>query len=383
MNVAIIDAVRTPRGRARADGALAGETPHGLVAHLARGIAARGGDLGQVEGLTLGCVGQVGAQGGHLAVVAKLAIGLPETATAHTLNNYCAAGLSAIGQAAAAIAAGQANTLLAGGVEMMSRVPFMSDAADYYTAHDLGPTQRYIPVALAADALASTWGIGSEALDAATLASQTRAAAAENIPALQASRLPLAGLTREENLRLLPAERLAALLPAFGALAEEYSVALAGARAEPRLTVAHAPPMADGAGLALLTRADVAPAARARIVGYAESGGDARLSLTAGFAAMDKVLARTRLTLGDIDRIEFMEAFAVVIARFLRDYPVDPERVNVSGGHLAKGHPMGATGAILLSALLDTLDACDGRYGLVVVTGASGVGAAMIVERPL
>ena len=96
---------------------------------------------------------------------------------------------------------------------------------------------------------------------------------------------------------------------------------------------------------------------------------------------MDKVLARTRLTLADIDRIEFMEAFAVVIARFLRDYPVDPERVNVAGGHLAKGHPMGATGAILLSALLDTLDACDGRYGLVVVTGASGVGAAMIVER--
>ena len=381
MNVAIVDAVRTPRGRARGDGALAGETPHGHVAHLARGIAERGGDLSGVEGLTLGCVGQVRAQGGHLALVAKLAIGLPETASAHTVNNYCAAGLSAIGQAAAAIAAGQADTLLAGGTEMMSRVPFMADAADYYTADEFALAQRYIPVALAADALASTWGIGAESLDAATLTSQTRAAAAEDIPALQTSRLPLAGLTREENLRLLPAERLAALPPAFGALAEEYRTPLAGARIEPRLTVAHAPPMADGAGLALLTRADAAPTARARIVGYAESGGDARLSLTAGFAAMDKVLARTGLVLADIDRIEFMEAFAVVIARFLRDYPVDPERVNVAGGHLAKGHPMGATGAILLSALLDTLDACDGRYGLVVVTGASGVGAAMIVER--
>lgn len=381
MNVAIVDAVRTPRGRARVDGALAGETPHGLVAHLARGIAARGGDLGEVEGLTLGCVGQVGAQGGHLALVAKLAVGLRETASAHTVSNYCAAGLSAIGQAAATIAAGQANTMLAGGVEMMSRVPFMADAANYYTADEFAPAQRYIPVALAADALANSWGIGAEALDAATLTSQTRAAAAEDIPALQASRLPLAGLTREENLRLLPAERLAALPPAFGALAEEYRAALAGAQIEPRLTVAHAPPMADGAGLALLTRADAAPTARARIIGYAESGGDARLSLTAGFEAMDKVLARTGLTLADIDRIEFMEAFAVVIARFLRDYPVDPERVNVAGGHLAKGHPLGATGAILLSALLDTLDACDGRYGLVVVTGASGVGAAMIVER--
>ncbi len=381
MNVAIVDAVRTPRGRARGDGALAGETPHGLVAHLARGIAGRGGDLGGAEGLTLGCVGQIGAQGGHLALVAKLAIGLPETATAHTLNNYCASGLSAIGQAAAAIAAGQADTLLAGGVEMMSRVPFMGDGADYYTADDLAPEQRYIPVALAADALAGAWEIGTGTLDAATLTSQTRAAAAEDMPALQASRLPLVGLTREENLRLLPADRLAALPPAFGALAEEYRAALAGAQIEPRLTVAHAPPMADGAGLALLTRADAAPTARARIVGYAECGGDARLSLTAGFAAMDKVLTRTGLTLADIDRIEFMEAFAVVIARFLRDYPVDPERVNVAGGHLAKGHPMGGTGAILLSALLDTLDACDGRDGLVVVTGASGVGAAMIVER--
>ncbi|MFN7030606.1 MAG: acyl-CoA thiolase, partial [Sphingopyxis sp.] len=122
-------------------------------------------------------------------------------------------------------------------------------------------------------------------------------------------------------------------------------------------------------------------APRARVVAFAECGGDPAASLTAGFAAMDKVLARAGLTIDAMDRIEFMEAFAVTIAKFLRDYDVDPMRVNVGGGHLAKGHPMGASGAILTSALLDALDACDGRLGLVVVTGAMGVGAALIVER--
>ncbi|HEX7373611.1 MAG TPA: acetyl-CoA C-acyltransferase, partial [Steroidobacteraceae bacterium] len=120
---------------------------------------------------------------------------------------------------------------------------------------------------------------------------------------------------------------------------------------------------------------------RARILGYAESGGDPHASLLAGFSAMQRVLERTGLALADFDRIEFMEAFAVVIAKFLRDYPVDPARVNVAGGHIARGHPMGATGAILVSTLLDQLDDADGRLGLVVGTGAAGVGAAMVIER--
>jgi acetyl-CoA C-acetyltransferase/acetyl-CoA acyltransferase len=117
------------------------------------------------------------------------------------------------------------------------------------------------------------------------------------------------------------------------------------------------------------------------VLAYAESGGDPAASLTAGFAAMDKALGRAGHSLDDMDRIEFMEAFAVTIARFMRDRSPDPARVNVSGGHLAKGHPMGATGAILTSTLLDALDACRGRLGLVVATGAMGVGAAMVVER--
>lgn len=379
MSVLIFDAVRTPRGKGRADGGLAGETPHGLVAHLVDALDQRGRDPHGVDQLTLGCVGQVGAQGGHVGMVAKLAADLPERVVTHTLNNFCASGLSAIGQAAAAITAGQIDRALAGGVEMMSRVPFMADRADYYTAAEFDAERRYIPVALAADLLAEKEGIGRAELDAVTATSQARAAEAENTPALIASRVPAGQLTREESVRPVDAGKLAAMPPAFAPFAEQYGEALGGAAIDHRHTVAHAPPVSDGAGLALLGRAGADP--RARILSYAEAGGNARDSLLAGFAAMDLSLARAGLTLADMDRIEFMEAFAVVIAKFLRDRPADPARVNVSGGHLAKGHPMGATGAILLSTLLDALDACDGRLGLVVATGAQGIGAAMVVER--
>jgi acetyl-CoA C-acetyltransferase/acetyl-CoA acyltransferase len=378
MTIYIHDAVRTPRGKARNEGALAKETPHGLVAQLVDGLAARGHDPRHVDQFTLGCVGQVGAQGGGIGMVAKTAARLPSETVVHTLNNYCASGLSAIGLAANAIIAGQADRALAGGVEMMSRVGFMADRADYYTSQEFEPALRYIPVGLAADLLAEKEGLTRAELDAAAERSQARAAAAEGVPAMVASRIPIGGFAREETVRPTNAQRLAGMPTAFDAWGQEYAHALT-VPAVHHHTVAHAPPIVDGAGLVLVGRS--AEGARARIVAYAESGGDPRDSLTAGFAAMDKVLARAGLTLADLDRIEFMEAFAVVIAKFLRDWPVDPARVNVSGGHLAKGHPMGATGAILTSTLLDVLDEADGRLGLVVCTGAQGVGAAMIVER--
>lgn len=378
MTVYIHDAVRTPRGKARPDGALASETPHGLVAQLVDALAARGRDPRRIDQFTLGCVGQVGAQGGGIGMVAKTAARLPGESVVHTLNNFCASGLSAIGLAANAIIAGQADRALAGGVEMMSRVPFMADRADFYADTDFEPRLRYIPVGLAADLLAEREGITRAELDACAERSQRLAALAERTPALVAGRIPVAGLTREEPIRPTALDQLAGMPTAFDTWGREYAHALE----EPAVhhhTVAHAPPIVDGAGLALVGRG--AEGARARIVAYAESGGDPRESLTAGLAAMDKVLARAGVTLADMDRIEFMEAFAVTTAKFLRDRDVDPDRVNVSGGHLAKGHPMGATGAILTSTLLDVLDAADGRLGLVVCTGAQGVGAAMVVER--
>lgn len=379
MNHAYIhDAVRTPRAKARPDGGLAALKPHELIGGLIDAIQSRGHDARAAEALIIGCVGQVGAQGANVALVSKLHAGLPDATAAWSVNNYCVSGLTAIGQAADMVATGRAGSVLAGGVEMMSRVPFMGDRADYYADAAFPTRARYIPVAVAADRLAEDTGVTRAEMDQAALVSQSRTAEAEGGP-LVTSRIPLNGLENDECARPTTLEKLARLPAAFVEMAEPYAEALEGRAIDHRHTVAHAPPMSDGAGLALVS--SQADGARARIVAHIEVGGDPAASLTAGFAAMDRVLERAGLTLSDMDRIEFMEAFAVTIVTFLRDRDVDAEKVNVGGGHLAKGHPMGATGAILLSSLLDALDACDGHYGMVVAAGAQGVGSAMIVER--
>ena len=382
-NVYLYDAVRTPRGKARPDGGLAGLSPQELVRQQVAALAARCGDVARnPDALLLGCVTQSGAQGGHIAMLAKLHAGLPHATAAHSINNYCASGLSAIGHAVAKVASGEANCVLAGGVESMSATPFLSDGAAFYANDELPPRARFVPPVLAADRLANAEGISRADLDAVALASQQMAAATDTDTALQKSRIATGPLTSEECIRpQTTAESLAAASPAFGELQQQYAGALEGATFAPLHSIAHAPPICDGAGLALVGGKELGALPRARVLAFAESGGDTVASLTAGFAAMDKVLARAGLTLGDMDRIEFMEAFAVTIAKFLRDREADPARVNVTGGHLAKGHPMGASGAILTSTLLDALDACGGRYGLVVLTGAMGVGAAMVVER--
>ncbi|WGM30173.1 acetyl-CoA C-acyltransferase [Brevundimonas sp. NIBR11] len=380
MTAYILDAVRTPRAKARPDGGLASLKPHELVGGLIDALDDRnGGAARKVDALILGAVGQVGAQGANVALVSKMHAGLPDDAYAFSLNNYCVSGLTAIGQAAQMVEAGGAKTVLAGGVEMMSRVPFMGDKADYYEDASFPPRTRYIPVVVAADRLAEDIGVSREEMDAAALISQQKTAAAEGTPLVK-SRIAMNGLDKEEPARAsTTAESLAAMPAAFGALGQQYAAALEGRVIDHRHTVAHAPPMCDGAGLAIVT--GEATGARAKIVAYAEAGGDPAASLTAGFTAMDRALTKANLTLDDMDRIEFMEAFAVTIVKFMRERNVDPDKVNVGGGHMAKGHPMGATGAILLSSLLDALDACEGRYGLVVAHGAQGVGSAMIVER--
>lgn len=377
-NAYIHDAVRTPRAKARPDGGLAALKPHELIGGLIDAIQSRGHDARAAEALIVGCVGQVGAQGANVALVSKLHAGLPDATAAWSVNNYCVSGLTAIGQAADMVATGRAGSVLAGGVEMMSRVPFMGDRADYYADAAFPARTRYIPVAVAADRLAEDIGVTRAEMDQAALVSQTRTAEAEGGP-LVASRIALNGLETDECARPTTLDKLARLTPAFVEMAEPYADALEGRAIDHRHTVAHAPPMSDGAGLALVS--SQADGARARIIAHIELGGDPAASLTAGFSAMDRVLERAGLTLSDMDRIEFMEAFAVTIVRFMRERGADPEKVNVGGGHIAKGHPMGATGAILLSSLLDALDACGGRYGLVVAAGAQGVGSAMIVER--
>ena len=390
MTVFIYEALRTPRGKAREDGGLAALAPHELIRQLVAGINDRcDRSAKQCEALLLGCVGQVDTQGGHIALVAKLYVGLPDAAMALTLNNYCVSGLTAIGQAAAMIQSGGVHCALAGGVEMMSQVGFMADHASYYTDSTFPLRTRYIPVALAADRLANREQLDCAALDQAALDSQLKAAAAQHSMALQRSRITMArvdgssGLAYDECVRgQTSAESLAAMPAAFGALAQGYAEALGDEYFPAVHTISHAPPICDGAALAFLGDGSIAGVKpRAKIVAYAEAGGDPSSALLAGLAAMNKVFAQTGMNLAQMDRIEFMESFAVTLVKFLRDTPVDADRVNVSGGHMAKGHPLGASGAILLSTLLDCLDEADGTFGLVVCTGASGVGAAIIVER--
>ncbi len=391
--VYIYDAVRTPRGKAKASGALAQLSPQELLAQLYQRLSS-GLPTGSIDGLIVGCVGQLNSQGGNIALVTKLHSGISESASAFTLNNYCASGLTAINTAAAKIANGEWQSALAGGVEMMSQVPFLGDGAAYYADKSLPKRARFIPVALAADRLAEKAGITRADLDAISLRSQQRASKAELNTALIKSRISVRGsdgavlLDTEECLRPQSSpEAFAALEPAFAELASHYQDELGTPLPLPQHTIAHAPPVCDGAGLAYLSvyephaASSSAPKPRAKVIATSDVGGDVEDSLLAGFSAMQNVLDRANVSLQDIGRIEFMEAFGVTIAKFLRDHSVDPERVNVAGGHIAKGHPLGATGAILLSSLLDALDESEEDYGLVVVTGASGAGSAMLVQR--
>jgi acetyl-CoA C-acetyltransferase len=399
-DVLVFDAVRTPRGRGAEGGALARIAPHELIRQLVAALRRRLGEeaVAAAERFILSCVGQVGVQGGHLALVSRMHAGLPDTVGVMTLNNYCVGGLTALGVAAAEVRAGQAELVLAGGVEVMSQVPFLADRGAYYCDPDVAAALRYAPVGVAADLLAHREGIGRDALDAVTLESHRRAAEAWDSGRYAASVIPVAAadgsvaLARDETIRAnLTAERLAGLPPIFEAEARaRWDAVIQAAKPEVgelshRHSVANCPPVADGAALALVGTPEagrtlgLTPLARLR--SFAETAGDPVDQLTAGFAAMDKALASAGAGPGGMGRIEFMEAFAAVPARFLRDYDPDPARTNVNGGHLAMGHPMGATGLILTATLLHEMARAEAETGLVVAHGGSGVGAAAVFER--
>jgi acetyl-CoA C-acetyltransferase len=400
MSVYIYDAVRSPRGKGRADGSLAGVTPVQLVGQLVRALETRNGveAVRAAQHLTLGCVTQVGVQGGHLALAARIQAGLPDTMACLTINNFCVSGLSALADAARRVESGQVELALAGGVESMSRVGFLTDAADYYADMAMAAAMGWAPVGLAADLLATQAGLSRADLDQAVLTSHARAATAWREGRHADRVIPIHGadgataLATDENIRDFgDGASLARLAPVFaGAGAQGFDDILLAHRPGLEVvkhlhTVAHCPPISDGAALLLVGNAEVGrrlglrPLARIRAV--AEAADDRVIQLTAGFRAMEQALARAGLALGEVDAIEFMEAFAAVPVLFQRDYAPDPSRVNPNGGHLAMGHPMGATGAILATALLEDMAQLDAQTGLVVATGGVGVGAAMVLER--
>lgn len=386
--VYIYDAVRTPRAKGRAahkdkpGGALSGLSPQTLVAGLVNAVEGRNpGTKDTIDRLSLGCVGQIGPQGGHIALSSRIAAGLPDKTAVRTLNNNCVSGLSAVMDAA--LWTGRDSGLaLAGGVEMLSRVGFLADKADFYTDPKLG----WMPPVLGAELIATIDAIPKAELDDFTRHSHQRAHAAWERGAYDSHVIPVVQdgqtlIARDALIRPdLDADRLAAMPPAFGEQGAAYADRIS-TKITPTHSVANCPGMADGAALILLGSEQSGLIPRARIVDYTETAGDTILQLTAGLEAMQVILDRQSLTPADIHRWEFMEAFAAPPVKFLRDTGVDPDRVNVNGGHLAMGHPMGATGAILLTTLLNELESSDTTLGMVVAQAGGGIGAALMIER--
>lgn len=392
----VLDALRTPRGRR--GGSLAEVHPVRLAAGLLDALPARGVDPGRVDDVVLGTVSAVGEQGGVLARAAAQAAGLPDAVPGMQVNRYCASGLEAVTTAAARIAAGFDDLVVAGGVESMSRVALGSDGGPYATDPSALEPWSLIPQGVSADAIASMHGLTGRDVDAYAVESQARAAVAWEAGAFARSIVPVVGadaavlLERDEHLRPgTTLEALAGLKPAFAALGEagfdaEVLRRHPGiGRIEHVHTAGNSSGIVDGAGL-VVVGSDAAArslglAPRARIVASTSVGSDPALMLTGPVAATQRVLLRAGLALSDIEVFEVNEAFASVVLHWLRETGADPMRTNVHGGAIALGHPLGATGAMLVGTALDALEERGGRYALVTLCVGGGMASAMVLER--
>lgn len=410
MHAYIFDAVRTPRAKARdgrdtgAQASLQTLLPHDLVSQLVDALAERNGDaaIDYAQALLLGCVGQIREQGGHIALVSRLASRLSNKVAAKTINNYCVSGLTAINDAVMSARAGESGLFLAGGVEMLSHVPFLADKAAYYSNRDVAQALEWLPPIMGAELIASREGYSKRDVDAITLRSHQRAHQAWEEGRFDASVVPVRDndgrilIERDECIRAnLSAAKLERFEPAFAELGSQGADAIM-LKHFPELgqiahvhSVANTPGLCDGAALTLIGNEQAAERSglkpRARVIAVHETGGNPIAQLDAGFDALEAVLHKAELALSDMDLIEFMEAFAATPLKFERNYiqakGLSDDRMNVNGGHLAMGHPMGATGAILTATLLAELERREARYGLVVAMAAGGLGSAMIIER--
>ncbi|MEV7861804.1 acetyl-CoA C-acetyltransferase [Streptomyces hirsutus] len=397
----VYDAIRTPRGRGKANGALHGTKPVDLVVGLIHEIRDRFPDLdpAAVDDVVLGVVGPVGDQGSDIARIAALAAGLPDTVAGVQENRFCASGLEAVNLAAAKVRSGWEDLVLAGGVESMSRVPMGSDGGawsmDPMTNHETG----FAPQGIGADLIATLEGFSRRDVDEYAALSQERAATAWKENRFARSVVPvkdrsgLVVLDHDEHLRPgTTADSLAGLKPSFadiGELGGFDAVALQKYHWVERIDHVHhagnSSGIVDGASLVAVGSQEVGEryglTPRARIVSAAVSGSEPTIMLTGPAPATRKALARAGLTIDDIDLVEINEAFAAVVLRFVRDMGLSLDKVNVNGGAIALGHPLGATGAMILGTLVDELERRDQRYGLATLCVGGGMGIATVVER--
>lgn len=397
----IYDAVRTPRGKGRSDGALHEVTSVALSAGILNAVKARNGLEGHaVEDVIWGNVTQVGEQGGCLARSAVLLSDLDQSIPGLAINRFCASGMEAVNLAANQVKGGAGQAYIAGGVEMMGRVAMGSDGAAIAVDPSLAMKTYFVPQGISADIIATKYGFTREMADALAVESQCRAAVAwaENrfarsiVPVTDRNGLTL--LDRDEYMRPgTDMSTLASLKPAFKDMGEVMpgfdKIALMKYPQLERIAHIHhagnSSGIVDGAAAVLIGNAEFGRAhgltPRARIRATAKIGTDPTIMLTGPVPVTEKILQDSGMSIKDIDLFEVNEAFAAVVLRFQQAFDIDPARVNVNGGAIAMGHPLGATGAIIIGTLLDELERTGKSTGLATLCIASGMGAATIIER--
>ena len=397
----VYDAVRTPRGRGKPTGSLHGVKPISLVTGLIDALRERnpGLDPAAIDDLVLGVVTPIGEQGGDLPRAAALLAGLPETVAGVQLDRFCGSGLEAVNQAAARIRGGWEHLILAGGVESMSRNPMGSDGGAWFLDPETALATGFVPQGVSADLIATVEGFSREDVDGYALRSQERAAKATASGHFAKSLIPVrdpSGLTildRDEHPRPdTTREGLAKLTASFAMIGEAAgfdAVALQKYHWIEKINHVHhagnSSGIVDGAAIVAVgsekagQEAGLTP--RARIVAAAVTGAEPTIMLTGPIPATKKALAIANLEISDIDLFEINEAFAAVVLKYERDLGLDPEKVNVNGGAIALGHPLGATGAMLLGTALDELERRDQRRAVVTLCIGGGMGVATVIER--
>jgi len=399
--VFVYDAIRTPRGKGKRGGALHTVKPIDLVVGLIDEMKRRnpGLDPGRLDDVILGCVTAIGDQGCNIAMGAAMKAGLPESICGVQLNRYCASGLEAVNSAAQKVASGWDDLILAGGVESMSRVPMFADGGAWLMDPMTNYVTQFVTQGVAADLVATLDGFTRDDVDEYAVLSNRRAAAAQAQGRFKASLIPVTDslanvlLDHDEHVRAgTTMETLGGLKPSFAVQGDVQGFdAVAQQKyhwVEKIDHVHHAgnsSGIVDGAALVLIgseaAGRDLGLTPRARILGTAVAGVDPTILVTGPAPATRKLLAKTGLSLNDVDLFEVNEAFAAVVLHFAREMGIDIDRINVNGGAIALGHPLGATGAMMLGTLVDELERSGGRYGVANVCAGGGIGVACAVER--
>jgi acetyl-CoA C-acetyltransferase len=396
----LYDAVRTPRGRGKSGGSLHTVTPIDLCKTVLGAVRDRNGlDTADVDDVIFGIVEPVSEQGSNLTRVAVLYSGYDQSVPGVQINRYCASGLVATNLAASQVMAGQNHLAVAGGVESMSRVPMGSSRGPWATDPQVSMYTRFVPQGVSADLIASKWGYSRRSLDELAATSQARAAQAWEEGRFARSIVPVRDvngvvlLDHDEHMRPgTTADGLAKLRPSFKTMGQHYGFDGVALQRYPEVEaiehVHHAgnsSGIVDGAAAVLVGSAEIGArygwTPRARIRSFASIGSEPTIMLTGPADAARKALKRAGMTADDIDLWEINEAFASVVMRFEEDLGLDHDRVNVNGGAIAMGHPLGATGAMILGTLLDEMVRRDLNTGLAALCVGAGMGTATIIER--